>query len=97
MLAGRHEPENLKPMADALWNSLLVFAAVSVGAFLCYGLWIFWGTIENLNSPYVTSQPTPTPGLSRLKLQEVLQGYDARSAQFESTRTGGVTVSDPSR
>lgn len=97
MFAARHEPENMKPMAEVLWRTLLISACVFACVFFFHGLWVFWGVIENLNSSYTTAQSSPSPTINRMKLQEVLSAYETRESDFEAIRINAPSVSDPSR
>ncbi len=93
----RHEPENLRPLAEAYWRMLLSLAALSIVLVLVYGIWVFVGVIQNLSSAGGGLKTAPQTSLDRKQLAGTLQAFDARRSQFESVKLIYEPPADPAK
>ena len=93
----RHEPENLRPLADMYWRALLALALLSVAGVIMFGLWEFVAVVESLTAAQSGTGTTPPVVLNRQQLETVLGAYDARQAQYRATEATRMTVNDPSK
>ncbi len=93
----RHEPENLRPLADMYWRFMLALALLSVVGVALFGLWQFVMVVENLSAAQSGYSSAPPVIFNRTKLENVLRAYDARQAQYDASASNAVTVTDPSK
>ncbi len=93
----RHEPENLRPLADVYWRSMLAFMLLSIAGVIAFGLWQFVVVVENLSSAQSGNSSASPVTFNRTKLDGALRAYDARQAQYDASASGAATVADPSR
>lgn len=92
----RHEPENIRPLAEMYWRGLLgLMLALVVGALL-WGVWEFVGVLENLNATPMNSS-TPPVALDRKLLEATLAAYEHRQAAFDALKSAPQTYVDPSK
>ncbi len=93
----RHEPENMRPLAEVYWRVLLVSALVALAGILAFGVWEFIGVTQKLNAGAGLKSSEQSDVLSRKELTEVLDLYQARQAEFDAAKRSRATVPDPSR
>ncbi|MEK7601167.1 MAG: hypothetical protein AAB480_01375 [Patescibacteria group bacterium] len=93
----RHEPENLRPLADVYWRSMLAFMLLSIVGVIAFGLWQFVVVVENLSAAQSGNSSASPVTFNRTKLEGVLRAYDARQAQYDASASGAATVADPSK
>lgn len=91
---GGHEPEARHVLARAYWTFLLsLFMLTTIGA-VAYGAWEFTRPFEENASEVTVGAPKTL--LNRSDIQGVLDGFDARAAQFEERREAPALARDPS-
>lgn len=95
--AGRHEPENMRPLAEWFWRTLLMLCAIAVVAILAHALWSFFGIMQKLSASQAVPASRQPELLSKAELQEFLASYAQRASEFEAAQTRRPTVVDPSR
>jgi hypothetical protein len=93
----RYEPENLRPLADMYWRTMLSLMLISVAGVVAFGVWEFVAVVENLASGQNNDNSTPPVVLNRSQLETTLSIYGARQAQFQAAQSALVTVADPSK
>jgi hypothetical protein len=93
----RHEPENLRPLADMYWRFILALALLSVLGVALFGLWQFVMVVENLSAAQSGNNSASPVMFNRAKLDGVLRAYDARQAQYDASASSAVTITDPSK
>jgi len=93
----RYEPENLRPLADMYWRSMLALMLVSIVGVIMFGLWEFVAVVDSLASAQGNANSTPPVALNRPELEATLHAYDARQEQFRASLSAPVTAKDPSR
>lgn len=93
----RHEPENMRPLAEWYWRTLLVLALFSLGLILVYGTWEFFTVMRKLHAGSELKRSEQPVLLTRKDLTELLAAYEAREAAFEAAKRGRPSVADPSR
>jgi len=97
LYAGRFEPEGARSLADMYWTALLSCAGLVVVLALLWGLWTLWGVFDTLEQTPDTS-PLPPASLNRAVLQGIVQGFDARQAQYNAYQSAPpAPVPDPSK
>lgn len=93
--AARHEPENMRLLAEVYWRLLLSIGLLLVVAVLMYGTWEFIGVISNLSADDPAKTPSSAAVLDRNKLQNTLSAAHAR--QQSANTSQNTTISDPSK
>lgn len=93
----RHEPENLRPLADMYWRSVLAFMLLAVAGVIAFGLWQFVVVVENLSAAQSGNSSVSPVTFNRAKLDGVLRAYDTRQAQYDASASSAATVADPSK
>jgi hypothetical protein len=93
----RHEPENMRPLAELYWRVLLVSALGALVGILSFGVWEFIGVTQKLNAGADLKSSEQADILSRKDLSEMLGLYRARQAEFDAAKASRATVPDPSR
>lgn len=91
----RHEPENVRHIADFLWRIMLVISSIAFVGILAYGAWEFIAVMEALYAP-PPARAVPAPPLDRASLESALAQFEAREAAFAAT-SSAATVPDPSQ
>lgn len=93
----RHEPENMRPLAEVYWRTLLVSALVALVGILSFGVWEFIDVTHTLSAGADLKSSEQSDILSRKDLTEMLDLYQARQAEFDAARGSRAGVPDPSR
>ncbi len=93
----RHEPENLRPIAELYWRAMLVFAVVTAGLIIFFGIWQFSSVISTMSSASDTASAQQKPAIVREDLESALIRFEERRATFELGRTVVPAVADPSK
>lgn len=93
----RHEPENMRPLAELYWRVLLVSALVALVGVLSFGVWEFIGVTQKLNAGAGLKSSEQADILSRKDLAEMLGLYRTRQLEFETAKGNKTTIPDPSR
>lgn len=94
---GRHEPENMRPLAEWYWRTLLLVAFVSLWVVIAYGVWQFYGVLQKLNAGQNVRESRQPELLSREQLVQILDAYGARQARFVDEQETRPSLTDPSR
>jgi hypothetical protein len=94
--AARHEPENLRPIAETYWRILLVCVGVGMIALLVVGVWQFTRVL-GIISTSAEQAPVQPNVIDRQKLDQVLSAVDARKLNFEIKKSAPPNAIDPSR
>lgn len=93
----RHEPENLRKIADVYWGMLLVLAALTFIGLAAYsGIKFYEVFDENDEAPLLSSGGGGIM-LNRADLQSTLEVFDTRKSQYEYFKKNLPAISDPSR
>ncbi|MHB1087076.1 MAG: hypothetical protein ACYCZ0_05005 [Minisyncoccota bacterium] len=93
----RHEPENMRPLAELYWRVLLISSLVALAGILSFGVWEFIGVTQKLNAGAGLKSSEQSDILTRKDLSEILDLYRARQAEFDAAKASRATVPDPSR
>lgn len=93
----RHEPENMRPLAEWYWRTLLTFAFSAIFLIIGYGAWGFFGVLNKLSEGDSLKRSDPPEVLSRAELAKILSAYSERQAAFDAAKQSRTTVADPSR
>jgi hypothetical protein len=92
----RHEPEFMRPIAEAYWRILLLGSIVGALSVIAFGFWQFRTVLHILSDSAAASNAQTNNVLDRTQLQDALARFDARS-QAHSARSGSAPVAvDPS-
>ncbi len=93
----RHEPENLRPIAEAYWRAILLAAFIATGFIIFFGIWQFSSIISIMSSASETATAQQKPAISKEQLDSTLVQFDERKANFEMGKKIVPAVTDPSR
>lgn len=93
----RHEPENMRPLAEWYWRVLLTASLLAICGILIYGTLGFVGVLRKLSAGELRRRETPPEVLSKKMLTDFLVAVDARQDAFESAKRSVTSVGDPSR
>lgn len=94
--AARHEPENIRPLAELYWRGLLALALATIAGILMWGLWTFVDVVSTVSSAPASSG-TPPAVLDRKTLEATLEAYTARESAFNELKASPKSYSDPSK
>ena len=94
LYAARHEPENMRPLAEVYWRALLMIGLIMVIGVLAYGTSEFIGVMSNLSAENPSNAPAST-ALNRPQLQSILSVAHNRQMRFDTPQT--ATPTDPSK
>ena len=94
LYAARHEPENMRPLAEVYWRMLLMIGLVMVIGVLIYGTTEFFGVMNNLSAADSSNAPAST-ALNRPQLQSILSAAHDRQMRFDTPQNALAT--DPSK
>jgi hypothetical protein len=95
LYSARHEPENIRPLAEAYWRLLLMIGLAMVIGVLIYGTGEFFGVISNLSAEDPSNTPSASTALNRTQLQKVLTSVSERQQRFSAPQTAAIF--DPSK
>jgi hypothetical protein len=93
----RHEPENLRPIAEMYWRGLLVLSVCAVAAIIVFGLWEFSLVMGKISKASSGAGAPAANVLDRAKLEATILEFSERRAEFELAKKGTAAVPDPSR
>ncbi len=93
----RHEPEQLRPLAETYWRGILTLSVACVVGALGLGVWQFVTVVENISSAQSAASVSTPSVLDRNKLKAVLNQYDDRAASYAEIQSYFTTVPDPSK
>lgn len=94
--ANRHEPEQIRKLADIYWYTLLSFAVLVVLLATIYGMLELTSLLRSAGASLESVfSSQPHPALNRSQLQNTLDEFQARRQLFESFKTHTSKVTDP--
>jgi hypothetical protein len=93
----RHEPENLRPLAELYWRILLLCALAAAGAVIGFGAWEFSSVISTMSSAAAQGTAQQAPAIDKAQLENALVKFSERRANFEMSKSVTPAVSDPSK
>ena len=93
----RHEPENLRPIAEAYWRTILVLFVVATGLVIFFGVWQFSSVISTMSSASDTATAQQKPAINKEELEALLAKFDERRANYDLAKTVFPVVVDPSK
>ncbi|MBP9757451.1 MAG: hypothetical protein KBD06_02535 [Candidatus Pacebacteria bacterium] len=93
----RHEPENLRPIAETYWRVLLFSSLIAAVGIILFGIWQFSSVMTTISSTSSGSAAQQAPAIDRAQLEEVLVQFSERRANFELGRTMVPVVADPTK
>ncbi len=93
----RHEPENMRPLAEWYWRTLLSFALFAIVLVLAFGVWEFYTVTKKLNAGDSLRPAEQPEVLTKKDLAGMLDAYGEREARFDTAKNTRPTVADPSR
>lgn len=93
----QHEPERLRRLADLYWHALLLLAAIVITGSILYGGIKLFAALESEEE----SSPLSSEGggilLNPAHLEETLNGFAKRKADYELFKKSPPAIADPSR
>jgi hypothetical protein len=95
--AARHEPENMRPLAEWYWRVLLTIGFFALVFVVVYGVWEFYGVMRKLTAGANRKHSEIPSLLNRKDLVDTLAAFEARVAEFEAVKKEKGSVVDPSR
>lgn len=97
VIAGRHEPEGVRRLADFYWRGILIIAFLAIIGAVAYGIVDLLGVLNDLASTPDTAAPPP-PALNRAILNATVEEFQTRQSQFsDPTSVPTSLIPDPSR
>lgn len=96
LYGARHEPENLRPIAEAYWHAILLFAVIGMAGVVLLGLWEFSAVTSKIQSSLSNSNTPQGNALDRSQLEKTLNEFATRRAEFELASKGSHPIDDPS-
>lgn len=96
LYAARHEPENVRPLAEAYWRALLVLSALLIIGILFFGAWEFASVMRKISTSSNGNAPK-VDVLDRTKLEDTLAKFAERQSTYEAAKGKKPGLSDPSR
>ena len=93
----RHEPENLRPIAELYWRIMLVSAIIASIGIILFGVWEFSSVMTTISSTGAGSNAQQTPVIDKAQLERVLIQFTNRKADFELGRAVVPLVADPAK
>ena len=93
----RHEPENLRPIAEVYWRVVLLSSLTIAIGIIFFGIWEFSSVMKTISSTTSGSAAQQAPVLDRAQLEDVLVQFSDRRANFELGRATVPVVLDPTK
>ncbi len=93
----RHEPENLRPIAEVYWRVVLLSAIVAAIGIILFGAWEFSAVMKTISTSSTGNGAQTTPTIDRTLLESTLSQFWDRQANFELGKAAAPVVSDPSK
>lgn len=95
--ANPQEPESIRLLARFAWHGGLMGAALVALFGIVYGIYILVGVFSFLEDANGSPRAVPASTLNKAKLEQVLQNFHTRGAQFEAAKNTPPATADPSR
>ena len=93
----RHEPENLRPIAELYWRIMLMSAIIASIGVIIFGVWEFSSVMTTISSTSAGSNAQQAPAIDKAQLERVLIQFSDRRANFELGRATVPVVADPAK
>lgn len=93
----RHEPENLRPIAELYWRVVLLCAVCAAGGVIVFGFWQFTSVMSIMNSASTNVTSNQISPIDRTLLEESLNAFALRRANFELQKNTSPAVTDPTK
>ncbi len=93
----RHEPENLRPIAELYWRVVLLGALVAAGFLIVFGVWEFSSVMSVMSAATTNGTAQQTLPIDRVQLEQALSTFSERKANFELGKNTVPAVTDPSK
>ena len=93
----RHEPENLRPIAELYWRGVLLCSLVAAGGVIFFGVWMFSSVISTMSAASESSGAQQAAAIDRTMLENMLVKFSERRANFELGKKIRPAVTDPSK
>ncbi len=91
------EPESVRLLARLAWRGGLLGAALSSLLGVVYGIYTLFGALAFPEGPSASPRTVPASTLNKANLEQVLQNFHTRDAQFEAAKGAPPAAVDPSR
>ncbi len=96
LLEAKHEPEVLRPIAEAYWRVMLVYLLIGVVAIIALSVWEFRMVMSKITAQGDVGSTPIANVLDKAQLVEVLQKFEERKMQYGEKSVTAPTVVDPS-
>ena len=93
----RHEPENLRPIAEVYWRVVLLSSFVAAIGIILFGVWEFSAVMTTISSTTSGSSSQQAPVLDRAQLESTLVHFSERRANFDLGSATAPVVADPTK
>ncbi len=93
----RHEPENLRPIAEAYWRGVLLLAVIASGLIIFFGIWQFSSVTSTMSAASETATAQQKPVIDEDQLEKALIKFQERKANFEMGKGVVPSVADPAK
>ncbi len=93
----RHEPENLRPIAEAYWRTVLLGAIIAAGLVIFFGIWEFSAVMSTMSATTIDASTQQKTAIDRTQLESALAKFSERKANFELSKTTTPQVTDPTK
>ena len=93
----RHEPENLRPIAELYWRMMLLSAVVVVALSIGFGIWEFSAVMTTISSASSVSSAPQKPPVDKAALEDAVTQFSQRTADYQYAQGILPTVTDPSK
>ena len=95
LYSGRHEPENIRPIAEMYWTFLIVSSLVASLLILCIGVWQY-ARVNTILEGDSTTVNVQSQGIDRGELGKVLDVLQTRQSSLDSGNFDKSKFKDPS-
>jgi hypothetical protein len=93
----RHEPENLRPIAELYWQTLLLSSIVGAICVIVFGIWEFSSVISIVSRDTTGGGAQEVSPIDRTQLDRTLTQFAERAANYELAKPVVPAVTDPSK
>ena len=93
----RHEPENLRPIAELYWRVVLLSSIIAAIGIIAYGVWEFSSVMTTISTTSGGGATQQTPAIDRAQLEDALVQFSQRRANFDLSRAMIPSVADPAK
>ncbi len=93
----RHEPENLRPLAELYWRGLLLLTLAAAGGVIAFGIWEFSVVMKTMSATSADAGAQQAAAIDKTQLENTLMKFSERKANFELSKSMGPALADPSK